>query len=454
MPEAILGRLVRCFGLRDEDLVVGGRYHNFNDFFGFPDFGKDRLKYTPLPPLPHADLAAAPSILAAMTARDHLLHFPYQSFGEVVRFFREAARNDAVEAIWVSLYRVADDSAVTQALIEAAQRGKRVTAFVEIKARFDEASNLHWAEEMKAAGVRVLYSMPGIKVHAKIALVRRWEGDTHRDYAYLGTGNFNEKTARLYADHGLLTTDPRLTREVRTVFEYLEGTCPAPSFDHLLVAPFTLRKALYGRIDREIAHARAGRAAGMILKMNSLEDPKIIARLYRAAQAGVRVRLIVRGICCLMPGVPGLSETITATSIVDRFLEHARLFVFHNDGDEEYFLASADWMRRNLSHRVEVAFPVFDPALRQELRTILDFQLGDTSRARVLDANLRNAYVERRSGAPVVRAQIDTYRFLREGADGSGKALEHDEREVVVGRGVGGEGIDGGEDAAARSLGR
>ena len=412
-PYAVVSLLKRWFNLADEDLIVGGRYHNFSDFFSFPDFGKQHLLYAPLPPLPHPVLAAAPSVFAAMAMRDHLLHFPYQSFDEVVRFFREAARDEAVEAIWVSLYRVADDSAVTRALIEAAQRGKAVTAFVEIKARFDEASNLHWAEQMAEAGVCVLYSMPGLKVHAKIALVRRREAEGPRHYAYLGTGNFNEKTARLYTDYGLLTTDPRLTREVRTVFAYLEGTCPKPTFRHLLVAPFTLRRALYDCIDREIAHARAGRTAGMILKMNSLEDPDIIARLYQAAQAGVPIQLIIRGICCLAPGVPGLSETVTAISIVDRFLEHARVFVFHNDGDEAYYLASADWMRRNLSHRIEVAYPVYDEVLRRRLRAHLDLQRCDNTRARRLDAGLQNAYVERRPGTSAVRAQVDTYHLLQ-----------------------------------------
>ncbi len=405
-PYAVVSVLKQYLGLADEDLIVGGRYHNFNDFFGFPDFGKDHLLYPPITPSPHRALTRAGSIFSAVAVADHLLHFPYQSFGEVVRFFREAARDEAVDAIWISLYRVAEDSAVTGALIEAARAGKDVTAFVEIKARFDEASNLHWAEEMRAAGVRVLYSMPGIKVHAKIAVVRRNEAEGRRLYAYLGTGNFNEKTARLYTDHGLLTADPRLTREVAKVFSHLEGNCTSLHFEHLLVAPFALRETLYDRIEREIEHARAGRPAGMILKMNSLEDPDIIARLYRASQAGVRIRMIVRGICCLAPGIPGLSDTITVTSIVDRFLEHGRIFVFHNGGDEAYFLSSADWMKRNMSHRIEVAFPIYDEKLRRELRAILHVQLADNTKARVLSPDLANAYVERPASAPAIRAQV------------------------------------------------
>lgn len=411
-PYAVVHLLRECLGLAEEDLIEGGRYHNFHDFFRFPDFGKAHLREAPLPPLPHPVLAGAPSLFAAMAAGDHLLHVPYQAFDPVVRLFEDAAADPAVEAVWASLYRVADDSAVVRALVAAARQGKAVTVFVEVKARFDEAPNLHWAEALEAAGARVLYSLPGLKVHAKIALVRRREAAGPRDYAYLGTGNFNEQTARRYADYGLFTADARLTRDVRTVFAYLEGADPAPVFDHLLVAPFTLRQALYDRIDREVEHARAGRPAGMTLKMNSLEDPAIIARLYAAARAGVPVRLLVRGICCLAPGVPGHSDTIAARSLVDRFLEHARVFVFENGGEPACYLASADWMRRNLSHRVEVAFPIYDAALRQRLRDDLERQWWDNTHLRHLDAALTNAYVARPEGAPLVRAQVDTYRAL------------------------------------------
>ena len=406
-PYPLLRELRERFGLDEEDFVVGGRYHNLDDLMRFPRFGLEDLSYRPLPPLPHAELEAAPSMLGAIGEKDRLLHFPYQRFDYVIRLLREAAADPDVEEIRITLYRVARDSAVARALIEAARYGKRVTAFVEVKARFDEESNLDWAERMEAAGVRTLYSMPGLKVHAKLLLIVRREGDTARQYAYLGTGNFNERTARIYADHALLTADPELTGEVRAVFDFLAGDVRKPEFRHLMVAPFDLRKKLYRLIAREARAARRGRRAGMILKMNSLEDPKIIARLYDASRAGVDVRLIVRGICRLIPGHRRQSETIVARSIVDRFLEHARIFLFENRGQPQCWLASADWMTRNLSRRIEVAFPIRDPLLQHEIRTILDLQLADNQKTRVIDEAQSNAYL-RDAGAPVT-SQLATY---------------------------------------------
>lgn len=413
MPQATLGRLKDRLALEDEDLVEGGRYHNLNDFFSFPTCDVEGQTYEPLPPVIHPALEQASSMFEAVAEKDRLLSFPYQKFDYVVRFLEEAAVDPAVEELWITLYRVSRDSAVARALVKAAEHGKRVTAFVEVKARFDEQSNLDWAARMEQAGVQVLYSMPGLKVHTKLALVARREAGELRYYGYLGTGNFNEKTARIYADHGLLTADQRLGLDVRQVFAFLLGEVEQPTFEHLLVAPFYLRKAFYRLIDHEIEQARAGEASGMTLKMNSLEDPKIIQRLYAASRAGVPIRMVVRGICCLVPGVPGQSETIEATSIVDRFLEHARIYCFHHGGEEVVYLASADWMKRNLSRRVEVAFPVYDPDARQTLRAVLGLQRADNTRARIIDAEQRNAYV-RADDAKAVRAQIDSYRYFEE----------------------------------------
>ena len=413
MPHALLAFLKERLDLAEEDLVEGGRYHNLNDFFGFPRGDVQGRAYAPLPPLLHPELDGAASMRAAMAEKDRLLSFPYQKFDYVIRFLDEAAEDPAVEEIWMTLYRVSRDSAVARALLKAAERGKRVTAFVEIKARFDEQSNLDWAARMEAAGVAVLYSKPGIKVHTKLALVARREAGQLRHYAYLGTGNFNEKTARLYADHGLLTADPRLADEVRQIFAFLNGEVEKPVFEHLLMAPFYLRKAFYGLIDYEIEQARAGREAGMVLKMNSLEDRKIINRLYEASRAGVDIRMIVRGICCLAPGLPDQSETIHVTGILDRFLEHARVYAFHHGGEERIYLASADWMKRNLSRRVEVAFPLYDPDVRRDLRAVLDLQLADNTSARIIDAEQQNAYVQTDNGQQV-RAQVDTYRYFKE----------------------------------------
>lgn len=414
MPHDLLAFLTHHFALEEEDLVEGWRYHNLNDFFGFPTCGVEGETYTPRPPLPHPAFEAAASFFDVIDAKDRLLSVPYQSFEYVTRFLDEAARDEAVEEVWITLYRVAEDSAVVEALVEAARRGKRVTAFVEAKARFDEATNLESAGRMEDAGVRVLYSMPGLKVHTKLALVARHEGGALRHYAYLGTGNFNEKTARIYADHAVFTADARLADEVRRIFAFLADEDEAPTFEHLLVAPFTLREKFYELIDFEIAEAQAGRPARILAKMNALHDRGIIDRLYEASAAGVEVRLLVRGICCLVPGVEGLSEHVYITSIVDRFLEHARAYVFHHGGEDRLYLASADWMKRNLSRRVEVAFPIFDPDIREELFTLLALQTFDNTRARIIDPHQRNAFVK--AAGPPVRAQYDTYDYYAEKA--------------------------------------
>jgi polyphosphate kinase len=319
-----------------------------------------------------------------------LLHFPYQSYDYVLQFFNTAAIDPLVKAIKVTVYRIAGNSFIANALISAARNGKKVTVFVEVKARFDEINNLKWAQEMKKAGVKIIYSIPGLKVHAKVALVTRREPQGNRHYAYMGTGNFNESTARFYADHGLLTANPALTHEIGAIFSYLKDQRKQPVFQHLLVAPMNLQPGLLGLIDREIANARNGLPAGLVLKLNSLEDEVMIEKLYEASEAGVPIHLIVRGICCLVPGIPGQSERIQVTRIVDFFLEHARIFVFHNQGDPQIFMGSADWMKRNLYHRVEVVFPVLSPALKNEVWACLALQLTDSQKAVWLDANLQN----------------------------------------------------------------
>jgi polyphosphate kinase len=413
MPKSCLASLMEAFDLEREDVVPGGRYHNFHDLFAFPTFGLHALEFEPLPPLPH-ELGSAPSIFTAIARHDQMLHFPYHSYDTVLGFLADAAADPDVESISITLYRVASGSHVAQSLIAAAQQGKRVTAFVEVKARFDEESNLHWAEEMERAGVQVLYSFPGLKVHAKLCLVTRREGSGVRRYAYLATGNFNEKTSRIYCDHGLFTADPRITDDVASVFTTLCGAPEEQKYQHLLVAPGDMRRKLIKLINNEISNAKEGRQASMILKLNSMEDEEMIEKLYEASRAGVGIDIIVRGICCLVPGVKGMSDRIRVTSIVDRFLEHARIFIFHNDGAERYYLASADWMTRNLSRRVEVAFPIYDEGLRSQLRHIIDMQLGDEVKGRIIDAELRNAYY----GAEPVNgqsAQRKTYEAVENG---------------------------------------
>ncbi len=419
MPQHLLEYLKDTFDLGKNDMLPEGRYHNNFDFFRFPDFGMHHLKNKPLPPLPHPVLHQTDSPFDAIQAGDQLLHYPYHSYEAVVRFFQHAAEDPRVTHIKVIQYRVARRSRIMEALMEAVRRGKQVSVFVEIKARFDEAANLEWGERLERAGVRVYYSFPGVKVHSKLALVRRMEGGKPRLYAYLSTGNFHEETAQIYADFGLFTADTRLTSEVSNLFSFLENIKPPrQEFKHLMVGKFNLRSALYALIDTEIAAAQAGKPAYIIIKTNNLEDKEVVRKLYEASQAGVKIQLIVRSICCLAPGIAGISDNIEAISIVDRFLEHARVFIFHHGGEERIYLSSADLMQRNLSYRIETAFPVYDPALKAEIRDIINLQLEDNVKARCVDASALNRYRRTESDIPV-RAQLETYFYYKRKSEGT-----------------------------------
>ncbi|GAB2963690.1 polyphosphate kinase 1 [Hymenobacter coalescens] len=411
MPKAALRAVMQKTGIGKDELVEGSRYHNFRDFFGFPGFGLKELQYPAQAALPHATLPRPkePGLLAAIAERDHLIHYPYQSFDYVTQLIREAAKDPAVTDISITLYRVASKSAVAKALLKAAKHGKRVTVVVELKARFDEESNIRWAEKLERAGAVVIYGVPELKVHAKLLLIGRTQDGQPRHYAYLSTGNFNEDTSHVYADHGLFTADERLTAEVARLFDFFRSReVPAP-FGHLLVAPFELRQRLTHLIEVETEHARAGQEAYIILKLNALQDDDMIRKLYAASQAGVRVELLIRGISCLVPGLPGLSENIQQRGLVDRYLEHARVYVFGNGGQERVYVASADWMTRNLDRRVEVAFPLYDPEVRREVRYLLDLQRQDNQKSR----DWQNAYLRGGAAEKPVRAQVATYEYLR-----------------------------------------
>ena len=411
MPPEALRALKQKTGITDEALVEGSRYHNFRDFFGFPDFDNDAFRYPPRPALPHPSLPRTGSLLAAIGQRDHLLHPPYQSFDYVTRLLREAATDPRVSAISITLYRVASKSEVVKALLKAAKNGKQVTAVVELKARFDEESNLFWADKLKRAGAHVVLTPPELKVHSKLLLITRREADeTTRQYAYFSTGNFNESTADLYTDHGLFTANPALTHEAAQVFDYLRDQSVAPELHQLLVAPFGLRPGLNALIDHEIKQAKKGHEAYIILKVNAVEDDGMIAKLYEASQAGVRVELIVRGIGRLVPGQPGVSDNIRQRGLVDRFLEHSRVYVFAHGGHEKVYVSSADWMTRNLDRRVEVAFPILDETLRAEVRQLLDFQRHDNVKARDFDNQFIAAAT---AGEKPLQAQEATYKWLK-----------------------------------------
>jgi len=415
-PPELIQLFTNLFNLTPEELQAGGRYHSLSALMKLPMPKGPDLATPVLVPLLKPELDNQESIFAAIDQRDRILHFPYQSYEYVLRFFNEAAIDPLVYQIDVALYRIATDSLIANALISAAHNGKQVNVFVEVKARFDEANNLRWAEQMEAAGVRISYSLPGVKVHAKIALVRRralTPGAKPILYAYLATGNFNEVTAEVYADHGLLTKHKAMAREVSRVFSYLAKGKAVGKLKHLLVAPFTLQDRYLDLIDQEIEHARRGRRAHITLKMNGLEDQVMIEKLYEASRAGVYIDLLVRGICCLVPGVTGMSETIRVVRLVDIFLEHARVAIFHNNGREEIYLASADWMVRNLYHRVEVGFPLYDSQVRAEISQIIAFQLADNTKACLIDLQGHNQPI-RDPDAPQVRAQIAAYDWLKQ----------------------------------------
>lgn len=395
-------------------LLREGRYHNNSDFFKFPDFGMTHLKNPPLAPLPYRPLESAENLFEVINQKDQLIYSPYHSYQSVIRFFEQAADDELVTHIKITHYRVARNSRIMQALMRAAKAGKQVSVVVEVKARFDEEANLNWGERLEREGVNVFFIKdPVIKVHAKLALVRRMEGKTPRLYTYLATGNFNEDTARVYTDFGLFTADQSLANEVTRVFSFLEtGERPSQPFEHLLVGQFNLRAELERLIDFETTEAKAGRPAHILLKMNSIQDLPLIEKLYAGSQSGVKIELIIRGICCLAPSVKGLSDNIEAISIVDRFLEHARVFIFHHAGEERIYLSSADWMVRNLSHRVETAFPIYDEDLKADIKDYMQIQLNDNVKARVLDKSFSNAY--HKNGSDIaIRSQLETYYTIK-----------------------------------------
>ncbi len=395
MPEDIRNFVREYFGLVEDEMVDGGRYHNLKDLGGLPNPQRGKHGFSSWPYIAHPEFTLDKSIFQSITEKEKLLHLPYHSYNYILRFFNEAAIDPAVKEIYVTLYRVAADSHIVNALISAARNGKKVTVFVELKARFDEANNLRWSKKMKAAGIRIINSIPRLKVHAKVALVKRWENKAWQNYSFMATGNFNESTGRFYTDHVFFTANKEFSLELEWLFDYLQSRKqPAEymkiPFKHLLVSQFNMIKRFNQLIDREIENAKAGKPAEIIIKLNNLQEREMIRRLYKASEAGVKINMLVRSICCLAPGLKKQSENITVHRIIDRYLEHARVFVFHNDGQPEYFMGSADWMNRNLHSRIEVVFPVYDPVLCKEINDILRIQLNDTTKSVEFTASLQN----------------------------------------------------------------
>jgi polyphosphate kinase len=395
MPVEIRDFLKRYFDIRDEEMVEGGRYHNLKDMGSLPNPTDKKLTYDSWPSVPHPDFSTGNSIFKTITEGERLLHLPFHSYNYILRFFNEAAIDPQVKEIYVTLYRVAANSHIVNALISAAKNGKRVTVFVELKARFDEANNLKWSKKMKAAGVKIINSIPGLKVHAKIALVNRFEEGNMNRYSLLATGNFNETTGRFYTDHVFFTSKKEFSDDLQLLFIYLQSRLQPDqfgkiSFKHLLVSQFNMIKRFRKMIDREIENAKAGLPAHIIIKVNNLQERGMVEELYEASRAGVKVDLIVRSICCVAPGIEGQSENITIRRIVDRYLEHARVFTFYNNGEPEIYMGSADWMSRNLYSRIEVIFPIYDEKLKKQINDILQLQLNDTKKAVLFRADLSN----------------------------------------------------------------
>jgi polyphosphate kinase len=416
MPRNVQLYLAAAFDLKFEEMFAGGRYHHLSDLSSFPSFDKN-LKYEKWKPVASTMSMDCGDIFNILDSKDILLHLPYQSYNPVLSFFNQAAIDADVKEIYITLYRVAADSHIVNALISAAKNGKKVTAFVELKARFDEANNIKWSRVMREAGIKIIYSIPNIKVHSKIAVIKKRSGDDTVSYAILSTGNFNEITAKLYTDHVLMTSDKITIKEILTLFKYLQKQDKHRAkgkarFNELLVSQFNMNEKFERLIEQEIAKAEAGKEALIRIKVNNLEDPHLINMLYKASQAQVKVNLIVRGICCLMPSIAGISDNITVKRLVGRYLEHTRLFIFGTGDDPQVIMGSADWMIRNLYHRIEVCVPIKKTDCKKELIDYFEMQWSDTDKAVELSSSLDQHRVQANSKEKI-NAQFAIYQYLQ-----------------------------------------
>ncbi len=413
IPEFLLQRILKKLKISERSNLQGGsRYQNFKDFLSFPKIGSKDLFYGPTPPIKYKGFPENKSIFDTIKKKDVMLHYPYHSFSYIIDFLREASIDPSVSEIKMTFYRAAKDSNVINALLNAVRNGKRVIVFLELQARFDEEANIHWAEVLQEEGVKVIETIPGYKVHCKLILVRRKEDEQDTYYSNISTGNYNESTAKIYADLCLFTANKLISSDVNRLFHIFEEKLNPPNFKSFFVAPYHLRQNFINLLNKEIQNAKDGKDAWVIIKLNNLVDDKIAKKIYEASTAGVKVKLIVRGICIVIPGIPEISENIEAVSIVDKFLEHARVFVFCNDNDEKYYISSADWMQRNFDRRIEVACPVYDKDIQRELKKMLDIQLADNTKARLISADNPNQY-KRNGSVKKVRSQIEFYNYLK-----------------------------------------
>jgi polyphosphate kinase len=417
MPLDLLKIITRKLNFGPDDVTIpSNRYHNFKDFMNFPNPGRKKLFSEPVIPIPHRDIQPGRSILSAIKKKDIMFFFPYHPFDHFIDLLREASIDPYVSSIQITLYRLARNSSVINALLNAVRNGKSVTTVVELQARFDEEANILWGNKLREEGVKVIYGVPGLKVHSKLCLITRVRNDVTQRYAAVGTGNFNEDTARVYTDLLLLTTDKKITNEVFKAFNFFSVNYKKDNFYHLVLSPFFLRNKINLLIENEIKNAKEGKKAFIYMKLNNLTDSDIIDYLYEASQAGVKIRLIVRGMLSLIPRVKKLSDKIDAIGIVDRFLEHSRYFIFCNGGNDQIYISSADLMTRNLDHRIEVTCPVYDKNIKCEIRKIFDIQWEDNVKARIFDATQSNKFVKPGKNA-INQSQIEVYNWLKKSND-------------------------------------
>ncbi len=409
-PDTLSYLLAKMDVEETDSVIPGGRYHNRRDYMKFPSLGHDELLYDRIKPLRIAGLSLAGSIIEAISKKDYLLYAPYHDYAYVVKFLREAALDPWVQKIKITIYRLAEVSHIAGSLINAAKNGKHVTVQIELQARFDEAANIRYAEQMQEEGVHLIFGVSGLKVHCKACVIERLKGKKIKRYGFISTGNFNESTAKIYTDYTLFTANQKILKEVNKVFDFLEVNYKIKKYQHLIVSPHYTRNALYSLIDKEVENHLAGKQSGIKLKLNNLSDYAIIDKLYEASTAGVKIKIIARGICCLIPGIQGMSENIEVISVVDKFLEHPRLFVFENAGDPKIYIASADFMTRNLDKRVEIACPIYDPEIKQELLDTFQISWNDNVKARVISQQQDNAYKKPNGDAPL-RSQFKIYEY-------------------------------------------
>lgn len=416
MPKDLLNYLTNKLKIEDdENLIDGGRHHNSKDFMSFPNVGNSNLEWESIEALDHEKFQQSKSILAAIEKDDILLQYPYHNFRSFIHYMREAAIHPDVKEIKITLYRVARQSRVINALIAAVKNGKSVTVMIELRARFDEENNLKWSRKLQDAGVKVIFGIPEMKVHCKLAIVTKVVEGIPKHHAVISTGNFNESTAKFYSDFALFTCNKDICDEAIKVFNFIERPYLHHRFKHLLVAPEAMRKQYLRMINREIRNAQNGLEASIFIKMNSLVDEALIRKLYQASMAGVKIRLIVRGICSLMPGIKGLSENIEVRSILDKYLEHGRVFIFENKaiGSSDIYISSADWMERNLDYRIEVSCPIYDKNIRAQICDYMETQWADNVKARIIDSEQKNQYVKRRKNAKPIRAQVELFNKIQ-----------------------------------------